>query len=254
MLPGEVPVKLRQIPGGTFWMGSRDGYHDEMPRQLVHIPTSYFLGETPITVRQYKAFQPDFRNFLAFENPDHPAVGISWLDAHRFCRWLTTIIKSSTRIDQAWQAYFATLPSEAEWEYACRGSAVPEQVEQEYWNGDGETALMEVGWFEGNSGGDVQCVGGKLPNPWGLHDMHGLIWEWCRTEYKVDSYSNQRVEELDASGRNADLAQMDCGVLRGGSWLMSPHFCRSSTRYKQWNTWRDYGFRIALKRPNVDSH
>lgn len=185
-LPGGIPMQLRRIPAGSFRMGSRGEYGDEEPAHLVKIPDDFYLGTFPVTQAQYRSMASacladlqavegnegihpsDFKgDSLPPERRDLlPVENVNWDEAIVVSRWLS----ESGLLLPGWQA---GLPSEAMWEYACRAG-----TETQYWNGDGKAALAEIGWFGNNSGRETHPVGEmNRPNPWGLHEMHGNVWE-----------------------------------------------------------------------------
>jgi len=152
-----------------------------------------------------------------------PVVQVSWDDAVEFCRKLSEKEGRTFR-----------LPTEAEWEYACRAGT------QTKWSfGDSESALGEYAWYDGNSDNKTHPVGEKKPNAWGLHDMHGNVFEWCsdwKREYTSASMS-------DPTGTEAGSYR----VARGGGWIYGARFCRSAYRFGNTPGYRcnDLGFRVA---------
>ncbi len=199
-LPQERPeLDWRQIPAGRFIMGSASGDSDEQPAHEVSVP-SLRLAATPLTGAQLaRLLGGDQQN-----TSDLPAVGLSWWAARAICVWLGDDVR---------------LPSEAEWEYACRAGTTTE-----YWSGDSERDLARVGWYDRNSGGRLHAVAEKEANPWGLYDMHGNVWEWCEDSW----HSNYHDAPDDGS------AWVDEGsprrVVRGGSFLYVAGGCRSASR------------------------
>jgi formylglycine-generating enzyme required for sulfatase activity len=129
-------------------------------------------------------------------------VGVSWEDAQRFCRWAG-----------------CRLPTEAEWEYACRAGS-----QKKYCFGDDVSRLEEFAWFNKNSGGKLHPVGEKKPNAWGLFDLHGNVWEWCQDWWKDDYYKHS--PKTDPAGPERGSAR----VLRGGSFRNDPDSLRCSSR------------------------
>src|ERR1035438_5851928 len=153
-----------------------------------------------------------------FNEPQQPIVGVSWEDAQVFCQWAG-----------------CRLPTEAEWEYACRAGDPAA-----FCFGDAESELEQYAWYAKNSGGKTQAVGQKKPNRWGLYDMHGNVWEWCEDRY--GGYSKKPV--TDPTGPEKG----DSRVLRGGSWGVDfPTHLRSACRYGNTPVGRgdDFGFRCV---------
>jgi formylglycine-generating enzyme required for sulfatase activity len=126
------------------------------------------------------------------------------------------------------------LPTEAEWEYACRAGTTTD-----YYSGNGEGALRQVGWFDGNSGGSTKPVGQLKANAWNLHDLHGNVWEWCSDRYGKYAQSSKDDPQGPTSGSSR--------VLRGGGWDDSAENCRAAYRFRLTPTFTDYflGFRLA---------
>jgi formylglycine-generating enzyme required for sulfatase activity len=159
-----------------------------------------------------------FRN-----NPQNPVEQVSWNDAQAFCQKLSQITGKTYR-----------LPTEAEWEYACRAGTTTC-----YYFGDDANQLGDYAWYDGNSQGTTHPVGQKKPNVWGLYDMSGNVWEWCE-----DNWYDNYIEAPD------DGSAQSRKCLRGGSWVDGPHTCRSAVRIFRYR--RDYrydifGFRVVCQ-------
>jgi len=214
------------IKGGTFMMGSNDGDSDEKPVHRVTMDELY-IGKYEVTNAQYKAFvdasgydgsgdaDSDYLKHFRGQsnmstNDNHPIVWVSWKNAVAYCRWLS---------EQTGKKY--RLPTEAEWEYACRGG-----TSTRYSFGDSESTLGEYAWYRDNAGSKTHEVGSKKPNAWGLYDMHGNVWEWCADCYDKDYYSKS--PEVDPRGPTSGQYR----VLRGGSWLNIPRYLRSAVRLR----------------------
>lgn len=132
------------------------------------------------------------------------------------------------------------LPTEAEWEYACRAG-----IQTAFSSGERSRTLGDYAWYSENNNSQTHPVGEKKPNAWGLYDMHGNVWEWCADWY--DDYSKDTVS--DPMGPREGSRR----VLRGGSWLYEAKYCRSASRYPNFPYARliDYGFRVALGPPEM---
>ena len=200
------------IPEGSFLMGSpaeeKGRYDREGPRHEVRL-SGFWMSETPVTQAQYMAVMGD--NPARFKsNRNNPVEQVSWNQAIEFCGKIT---KLSGR--------HYTLHTEAQWEYACRAG-----TDTEYSFGNDEKDLGKYAWFEANSNNQTQPVGQKDPNAWGLHDMHGNVWELC----------------LDLYGKDKDARS-----LRGGSWGNLENDLRCSYRIYLNPGDRDYGvgFRVV---------
>ncbi len=216
------------IPAGQFQMGSDRGDLDERPVHSVRISQGFLLAKYPVTNAQYARFleaaagsaqEPEYWQDRRFNQPEQPVVGVSWDDAQAFCQWAGV-----------------RLPTEAQWEYACRAGTTTE-----YSFGEDPGASGQYAWFEKNSGGQTQPVGAKKPNPWGLYDMHGNVWEWCQDWYSKDYYAQSA--EVDPEGPERASGR----VFRGGCWSSIAGGCRAA--YRDWygpqDRWDDLGFRVA---------
>ncbi|MCP5007025.1 MAG: SUMF1/EgtB/PvdO family nonheme iron enzyme [Planctomycetes bacterium] len=224
--------ELVKIPGGTFMMGSHEGekwrFDDEGPRHKVTVP-EFYMGYYPVTNRQYGIFlaentdvkEPGYWAESRYNHPDQPVVGVSWYDAKRYAEWAGL-----------------RLPSESEWEYACRA-----ETETLYYLGDDEKDLESAGWYTKNSEGQLHKVGEKSPNKYGLYDMHGNVREWCEDDWH-GSYNGALY-----NGRPwIDEPRGSYRVIRGGGWSYNARYCRSSNRY-DFDPSRDnygLGFRLVL--------
>ncbi|MDD2815355.1 MAG: SUMF1/EgtB/PvdO family nonheme iron enzyme [Thiotrichaceae bacterium] len=223
-----VPLELVYIPEGEFMMGALDGDEDELPVQRVRISEGFYMGKFPITQRQYQAVMG--KNPSHWKEEDSPVEQVSWLDACAFCEHL------SQRLDRTFR-----LPTEAEWEYACRAGtetafSFGEIVSTERANYDGS-----YGYHGGGKGvyrKRTTPVGRFPPNAFGLYDMHGNVWEWTCSEYAP--YRDKKAMLCNSSPEGQR-------VLRGGSWFNLPEHMRSSHRNSEGTSNRYYyiGFRIV---------
>jgi formylglycine-generating enzyme required for sulfatase activity len=259
-LPGGVPMFFRRIPTGRFRMGARGESFDEEPIHRVIVSQEFFLGTFVVTQEQYQAVAtrcPALKKEADpshFKGPRRPVEQVSWHDATAFCEWLT-----------AWNGLpkgitAAHLPMEAEWEYACRGG-----TETEYYPGDGGAALAEAAWYDGNAGNETHPVDERAEaHPFGLHGMHGNVWEWCRDVFDANAF-RKRADSWEAkewtledagndahywSDEDREAAKNQTRVLRGGSWFVTARFCRSASRDWSWPDVRNwyFGFRVCLVR------
>jgi uncharacterized protein (TIGR02996 family) len=221
MLPGDVELRLAYIPPGRFLMGSDNGASDEKPVHEVRLTTGFWLGVTPVTQEQWQAVMGN--NPSHFKGPQLPVEEVSWDEAVEFCK----AVQQKCGIE-------LRLPTEAEWEYACRAGTTTD-----YYSGNGEGALRQVGWFYDNAGDSTQPVGQLQANPWNLHDMHGNVWEWCSDRYGRYAQSSKDDPQGPTSGSNR--------VNRGGGWGYSAGRCRAAFRYRLKPSCSDYylGLRLA---------
>ncbi|MEA3324727.1 MAG: formylglycine-generating enzyme family protein [Euryarchaeota archaeon] len=200
-------MKFTLIPAGEFMMGSEDGFDDEKPVHKVRIGKPFYLGTYPVTQAEWKAVMGN--NPSHFKGDDLPVESVSWDDVQEFIKKLNE--KEGT------DKY--RLPSEAEWEYACRAG-----TNTRYSFGDSESKLGDYAWYDYNSGSKTHPVGKKKPNPGGLYDMHGNVWEWVQDRW----HSNYDGAPTDGSAwESGDGAHR---VLRGGSWGGNARYCRSADR------------------------
>jgi formylglycine-generating enzyme required for sulfatase activity len=192
---------------GTFLMGSEKGEANERPIHKVVITKPFYLGKYEVTQEQWQSLMANNPSFV--EGTKHPVESVSWNDCQEFLARLNAKLKQMK----------ATLPTEAQWEYACRAGSTGE-----YCYGDGEANLGEYSWCATNSTGTTHPVGGKKPNAWGLYDMHGNVWEWCSDRYADNYYAESPAQDPTgpASGTNH--------VARSGSWYCVGYRNRSAFR------------------------
>ena len=225
MLPGNVPLDMVWIPAGTFMMGrypgEQDSYDDEDPQHEVTLTHGFWMGKYELTKAQWTAVmgtEPWSGRDYVLDHPDSPAVCVNWNDAQAFIAALNDYTGKTFR-----------LPSEAEWEYACRAGTTT----RFYWGDDPSyTVGDDYCWWEHNVR-DVNekyahVVGQKLPNAWGLYDMSGNVLEWCED----DSHENYIGAPADGSAW-VDSPRGSYRVLRGGSWSsvdLDLRSCRSAAR------------------------
>jgi formylglycine-generating enzyme required for sulfatase activity len=249
LITNSIGMKLKLIPAGSFLMGATpddtEAKKDEKPQHKVTITRPFYLGVYEVTQYEYKQVMND--NPSLFKDSELlPVESVSWLDAVRFCNKLSGRerrrsyykIEGETVTVLGGDGY--RLPTEAEWEYACRapqnsGSAT------RYVFGDDETDLVNYAWFDKNSGEKTHPVGQKKSNRWGLYDMQGNVLEWCQDFYLDVYYSFS--PETDPPGPATGLTR----VTRGGSWDDHPWVCRPASRDRYAPTLRflDRGFRVA---------
>ena len=227
----ELNLQMAYIRPGTFTMGSPASESgrssDEGPQTQVTLTEGYWLGKTEVTQAQWEALMESIPS--KFMGPDRPVEQVFWSDAMEFCRKLTERERSAGRLPEG---YEYTLPTEAQWEYACRAGTTGQ------YGGDGN--LDDMGWYRQNSGNTTHPVGQKQANAWGLYDMHGNVWEWC-----LDWYGNYPGGSVrDPTGPASGTGR----VGRGGGWGSYAIGCRSAFRSGGVSGYRfnGLGFRLAL--------
>jgi formylglycine-generating enzyme required for sulfatase activity len=242
MITNSIGMKLVLIPKGTFMMGSPESdverYGDEVQHQVT-ISKDYYLGMTQVTQGQYeKVMGTNPSNFddgeINGNSSDHPVEQVSWEDAVEFCAKLSDLPeeKAAGRIYR--------LPTEAEWEYACRAGS-----KTAYSFGESSESLGDYAWFDNNGNDQTHPVGQKKANAWGLYDMHGNVFEWCN-----DWYGDYPVVAVtDPSGPQEGSFRVN----RGGSWFFEAANCRSA--FRDWSLpsgrYNFFGFRVALSSQGI---
>jgi formylglycine-generating enzyme required for sulfatase activity len=229
--PGPVVIRAVELDGGTFHMGSPEGVgaDDEHPAHRVTVGP-FALGQTLVTRAVWALFESarstadgtrrDARSGISTSDAQLPAVDGTWWDAALFAAWLG-----------------ARLPTEAEWEYACRAG-----TSTRWSHGDEEAKLSRFAHLGGDS---VQPVATKRPNPWGLYDVHGNAWEWC---------ADGRRDYVETAADTPLGPRSGSRVFRGGSFLYPADWCRSA--YRNWNgprvVWDGQGLRVLFPPPARD--
>ena len=214
---------------------------DEVQHDVI-LSKDYWLGKYEVTQAQYRAVMG--KNPSVLIGDDLPVEMVTWNDAMEFCMKLTEIEKTAGRLPKD---YTYTLPTEAQWEYACRaGTRTALNNGKNLTDYDECPNVGEVAWYYGNSGVTTHPVGKKSPNNWGLYDMHGNVAEWCLNWY--GNYSVDILDNIDPLGPNTGEKR----ILRGGSWLDDACECRSGSRdFDLPSNKHDYcGFRVALVSEN----
>ncbi len=224
-----IGMEFVDIPAGCFQMGRdpnfEDGSIDELPQHKVCLST-FKMGKTEVTQTQWVKIMGS--NPSNFKGRNNPVEQVSWDDVQRFVR----------RLNKAEGTLKYSLPTEAQWEYAARAGTTTS-----YSFGDDKGSLGQVAWYDSNSGERTHPVATKKPNPWGLYDMHGNVWEWTQDRYGEKTYrgSTKSNPTGPRSGRYR--------VFRGGSWLSLAGYLRSAIRGSRSPDARDYdlGFRLMRK-------
>ncbi|MCY3021135.1 MAG: SUMF1/EgtB/PvdO family nonheme iron enzyme, partial [Planctomycetota bacterium] len=256
-LGGGVKMEMVLVKAGEFDMGSNDAdaKPEEKPVHKVKISKPFYIAKNEVTVAQFRAFadatkyQTEAEKANEAWTPIHgkmrgvkgahwrrpvfpqedncPASAITWNDAQEFCKWAAKMTGRNV-----------CLPSEAQWEYACRAGTTTR-----YNSGDKDSDLEQAAWVNKNSGAKTNPVGKKAPNAWGLYDMHGNVWEWVQDAFNDKYY--QESPPIDPKGP----ATGEERVLRGGGWDDGPGNCRAAGRFKYRPDLRDteVGFRVVVE-------
>lgn len=232
--PQSVPGMV-WIPPGSFTMGSPETEPGRLawegPQTRVSMPRGFWLGRHEVTQAEYEAVRGV--NPSEWRGEDLPVEMVSWNDAVAYCQELTARERRAGRLPAG---YEYRLPTEAQWECACRAGTTTR-----FSFGDDDSELGEHAWYLPNGDSRTHVVGEKLPNAWGLYDMHGNVWEWCADWYG-DSHPGGNV--TDPAGPGSGIWR----VFRGGSWSYSAQGCRSAYRYgyAPSSRYNYLGFRVAL--------
>ena len=224
-IANSIGMRLRLIPAGEFMMGAvpddREAESSEKPQHRVEITKPFYLGVCEVTQEEWQRVMENRPS--SFQGSTRPVESVSWEDAVAFCEVLSTTEGVTYR-----------LPTEAEWEYACRSATTTRY----YWGGDMDD---DFAWHDENSGGETHPTAQKQPNAWGMHDMSGNVWEWCGDWFDENYYRQSPAQ--DPEGPAAGMSR----VVRGGSWYNYPKNLRSSSRFGFRPDKGNYyiGFRVA---------
>ena len=230
LIDGPLPgMKFAYIPAGSFMMGSKESNNEQPVHKVTLQP--FYMQTTPVTQKQWVEIMGD--NPSRFKGDDRPVETVSWEDCQEFIMKLDSLNPGKNY----------RLPSESEWEYACRAGTTTR-----YCNGNSVYDLGRVAWYDKNSGEETHAVGIKSPNNWGLYDMHGNVNEWCEDKYH-DNYKG-----APADGSAWTDGDDDDRIFRGGTYFdegrsyIGDQDCRSACRDGQLQYERgcDYGFRLVM--------
>jgi formylglycine-generating enzyme required for sulfatase activity len=219
-----VKLEMVLVPAGEFLMGT-PGYSGDEPHR-VRITKPFYLGKYLVTQEQWEAVMGN--NPSHFKGPNNPVESVNWDDCQQF------VDKLNAKSHPGGGKF--RLPTEAQWEYACRAGSTTR-----YCFGDDESRFGEYAWFQENSGSRAHPVGEKKPNAWGLYDMYGNVWEWCQDWYDKGYYAASPTD--DPPGPSTGSFR----VIRGGSWDYAAWRCWSARRNVGSPGLRAYslGFRVS---------
>jgi formylglycine-generating enzyme required for sulfatase activity len=222
-----IGMRFVLLPAGTFLMGqgsAETGDEDELPQHQVTLSKPFYLQTTPVTQGQWVEVMGENPAFFREGGQDCPVENVSWEEAQEFIAYLNDLEGSDDY----------RLPTEAEWEYACRAGS-----SEAFGFGDSEADLKNYAWYEANSEGCTHPVGRLRANAWGLYDLHGNVFEWCQDWF--GEYPSEPVTDPQgpASGEHR--------VLRGGSWHSGSEDVRCAYRHRLTPGYRYHheGFRVA---------
>lgn len=251
-------IRMVNIPAGSFLMGHvykfdpkqpenvNRYYPDEQP-VLKKTIKAFQIGETTVTQKQYETIVDSESNRSTFKGDNLSVTNIGPYEIREFCNKLSLLEGFEPCYDEKtrncdFSKNGFRLPTEAEWEYACRAGTTTH-----FYTGNTESDLDRAGWYLGNSGGKTHPVGMKEPNSWGLYDMHGNVFEFCNDNWIINMCYGRYLTERDTDLTFNYYHSMD--QTRGGSWFNEPSTCRSAARscfcsWRHMNGWYN-GFRLA---------
>lgn len=234
----QINIEVVTCKAGTFAMGSPDSEKGHYNNETLHIATIY----QPFAIGKYEVTQDQYESIIG-KNPSkfvglsNPVEGVNWYEAVAFCEKLNQIYSSQLPV-----GYKFDLPTETQWEYSCRAGTITALNNGKDLISETNICynLNEIAWYESNSESKTHPVGQKKPNSWGIYDMHGNVWEWCKDcygDYQVSS-ATKEIKPDDNTAR----------VFRGGSWGYDAKHCRAAYRHYFCPPVKGYdlGFRIAI--------
>ena len=234
----DLGMTFKKVLPGSFYMGSDDGPYNERPRHRVNLTRPFWMGIYPVVQAEYNEIMG--KNPSNFVNDRNPVEKVSWTAAKDFCKKLTVLEREAGRLPEP---YVYRLPTEAEWEYSCRGGREDDLIDD----------IDHTAWYFKNSNEESHEVGLKEPNNWGLFDMQGNVFEWCldscdfrepswyeKGNVLSSNFKDDIINPFHTTGSNR--------IAKGGSWLLAPDVCRPSARYINPPDSRYFvlGFRVVL--------
>ena len=226
-------VEMVLIPGGTFTMGSERNEEGDEPAHKVTV-SAFYIDTHEVTQAEYERLMG--KNPSLWKDPRNPVEQIRWGQAAAYCnaRSREEGLRPAYE-EKTWACDFATdgyrLPTEAEWEFACRAGTTAR-----YFFGNDAARLGDYAWFRDNCMRTPQTVGTRRLNPWGLHDLYGNVWEWCH-DYYAENYYNWSPERDPRGPEKGDTR-----VIRGGAWSSKATQCRSAYRDQEYPQFTDVCF------------
>jgi len=226
-------LTLVSLAGGWFEMGSVAANEPDETLHRVWL-SPFYIDQYPVTQESFAKVMG--RNPSRWTEPKNPVEQIRWQDAAQYCNARSRLEGLAPCYDpKTWKCDFKgsgyRLPTEAEWEYAARAG-----TRTKYFFGDDPAQLGNYAWFKGNSTRSPSPVGRKQPNPWGLYDIYGSVWQWCNDFYQPDYY--RKSPPRDPAGPDSGLTR----VVRGGCWNSRPDVCRSAYRLDETPSFSDVCF------------
>jgi formylglycine-generating enzyme required for sulfatase activity len=230
-LPTDVVMTFAWCPAGSFRMGGTV-HSDEQPIHKVTLTKGFYMGIYPVTQAQWKAVMGTDPS--CFKGVNRPVESVTWHECNEFCTKLGGLLKGQVTV---------RLPSEAEWEYACRAGTTTEfhfgnAINTDLANYDGNYSFNDSP--KGKCRKETTDVGSFPANMWGLYDVHGNVWEWCRDAKRIYTAADHTDPDGQLNG--------DTRVMRGGSWRYSPGYCRAAYRSRNTPAYRgcNCGFRVCF--------
>lgn len=245
-LNDDTELLMIYCPAGHFEMGSSDldelADDIEKPKHDMKIEKGFWISESPITHRQYSCVVDRKQNIYE-SSIDSPASNLTWDESLNFCETMQETVANQLRhIFERNQPYYLSLPTETQWEYACRA-----ETKTKWYFGDDVNRLGEHSWCAFPSSEKLPAVKMKQPNPWGLYDLYGMVYEWCLDDFVL--YSKKTNEDNYANPETHVHRKVASKIVRGGCIYDSVQNCRSASRRLliTWNSENDStGFRIVL--------